>query len=559
MRQTQKETIQAALALILGPDTAQHLRLRATQKLTRQGPDILPLLLNTLNKYPEITMPAWPWWPPQYEHCSRLLYHLCKEAQIELADLLEHPIVQQPIGPVLWISILEAMEHYAKKYDESLLQQSLTTPWTTVRYATIMQLVTQSDAMPLSPAIHTILHDYLADYQAFPVRLAAAYALVRNGDENGHRVLISLMDESTPTEVYKAVLFILATEEPISFPHSLQEQLIPLLLHALYHPDTDIVQYASHALSKVAQISILPKLLAILETAHVPTQIAVLTTLEELAHQKNMRQAIRQRNIPAHILSCCQSANPELRHQACYALAACGGEYAVAALGTLVLNPHHPAHLEAIESLRQLQGVLHAPLRESVVRWLLHALQSSLEEVQVTVLDTLTTLLWQAYNQQRTQARFAIEREILSDGTALHLFDAPGAWVRQQAAELLILLEHCGANAHHLSILLEHGLLNDSDNGVRTCIAYRSGQLMTHWAIPGLIQTLLDTDEKVAKTALHALIRMVTPEEIIILAAIAELSACSPETHPVVLEARLFLKKWRKAHTNTDDPRLQSS
>ena len=155
-----------------------------------------------------------------------------------------------------------------------------------------------------------------------------------------------------------------------------------------------------------------------------------------------MRQAIRQRNIPAHILSFCQSSNPELRHQACYTLASCGGDYAVAALGTLVLNPHHPCHLEAIESLRQLQGVLRAPRRESVVRWLLHALLSPLEEVQVTVLSTLTALLWQAHNQQRIQARYAIEREILSDGTVLQLLYAPGAWVRQQAAELLMLLEN---------------------------------------------------------------------------------------------------------------------
>ena len=125
MRQTQKETIQAAMALVLGSDTAQHLRVRAAQKLARQGLAILPLLLNTLNKYPEITMPAWPWWPPQYEQCSRLLHHLCKEAQLEPTELLQHPAVQQPIGPVLWISILEATEHNAKKNDESLLIQGL--------------------------------------------------------------------------------------------------------------------------------------------------------------------------------------------------------------------------------------------------------------------------------------------------------------------------------------------------------------------------------------------------------------------------------------------------
>jgi hypothetical protein len=371
---------------------------------------------------------------------------------------------------------------------------------------------------------------------------------MRSNDVNGYEVLIRLLDESIPVEARKAVLFILATEPLLPFPSPQQEYLIPLLLNALHHPDTDIVQYASHTLSKVAQASTLPKLLDHLETAHVPAQIALLVTLEELAHQKKMRQAIRQRNIPAHILSFCQSPNPDLRHQACYTLAACGGEYAVAALGTLVLNPHHPCHLEAIESLRQLQGVFRTPLRESIVRWLLHALLSSSEEVQVTVLSTLTALLWQAYKEQRIQARHAIEREILSDGTVLQLLYAPGAWVRQQAAELLILLEQASNSVQQLPRFLEHTLLNDSDSRVRAGIAYTSGQLMARWAIPGLIQTLLDADEEVAQTALQALIRMVTPEEVIILAAIAEIAACSREEYSVAKDAHLFLKRWRREH-----------
>ena len=75
---------------------------------------------------------------------------------------------------------------------------------------------------------------------------------------------------------------------------------------------------------------------------------------------------------------------------------------------------------------------------------------------------------------------------------------------------------------------------------------------MARWAIPGLLQTLLDTDEQVAQTALHALIRMVTPEEPIILAAIAELAVCSHDIRPVAQEARLFLKKWRKDHQESE-------
>ena len=81
----------------------------------------------------------------------------------------------------------------------------------------------QSSHTPLQPATRAILNDHLGDNEVFPVRLAAAYALIRSRDENGHEVLIRLMDESVPLEVHKAVLFILATEPPIHFPYPQQE------------------------------------------------------------------------------------------------------------------------------------------------------------------------------------------------------------------------------------------------------------------------------------------------------------------------------------------------
>ena len=50
--------MQAALALILGPETEYQTRVRATRRLMKQGSAILPLVLNTLSKYPEITDPS---------------------------------------------------------------------------------------------------------------------------------------------------------------------------------------------------------------------------------------------------------------------------------------------------------------------------------------------------------------------------------------------------------------------------------------------------------------------------------------------------------------------
>jgi HEAT repeat protein len=560
LRNTQKETIQAALALILGPDTAPRLRTRAVRKLACQGPDILPLFLGTLNNYPEITTPAWPWWPPQYEYCSHLLVHLCQEAHIHPATLLEHPTVQQPIGPVLWISILEASKQLPGAQYEQLLLQGLNMPWQTVRYAIATALVVQSDQGPLQPETLVTLKDLLNNHEAFPLRLTAAYALVRNGDKQGYHVLLAMLDEQIPTEMRKATLFILATEPPIHFPARLREHLMTRLLQALHHTDPDIVQYAACSLSKIAQTTTLPKLIRHLESTYTTVQIAILTILEELSHQKSFRQSIRQRNIPAHILPFCQSPDPQLRRQACYTLASCGGEYAAAALGTLVLDPHHPAHLEAIECLRQLYAVFRAPLRERVIRWLLYALQSPLQEVQVTVLDTLISLLWQVHAHQNPQVGSAMASELLSSDHIPHLFHSPSAWIRRQTSELLMLLtgKNClldGKERRELMSQLEYALLSDENKGVRTCIAHTAGQIQARWLIPTLLQTLHNADKQVAQVSFQALLQMITPDDVTILTIMTALA----ETTSGSIEARILLKKWQQLHRQAERSTLHDS
>ena len=59
-----QEAILAALALLLGPETDYHVRMRAVRQLSRQGEQVLPLLLRSLNELPELNSPPWPWWPP---------------------------------------------------------------------------------------------------------------------------------------------------------------------------------------------------------------------------------------------------------------------------------------------------------------------------------------------------------------------------------------------------------------------------------------------------------------------------------------------------------------
>src|SRR5690242_12526783 len=83
-REGQPPTVQEALALLLAPDTEYHTRVQVTRRLARCGPSILPLVLSKLSNAQEILKPAWPWWPPQYEHCSRLLANLSQKTHLRL-------------------------------------------------------------------------------------------------------------------------------------------------------------------------------------------------------------------------------------------------------------------------------------------------------------------------------------------------------------------------------------------------------------------------------------------------------------------------------------------
>ena len=130
----------------------------------------------------------------------------------------------------------------------------------------------------------------------------------------------------------------------------------------------------------------------------------------------------------------------EVRRQACYTLAAFGGTYAAAVLGTTLLNNDHPAQLAAIEGLRQLHGVLRAPTCTDVVRWLLYALHQEQAEMQITALDSLSHLLWQAQRHRQQRAFYTISAEVLHDGMASQLLNSSNAWVRQKAEEVVNLL-----------------------------------------------------------------------------------------------------------------------
>ncbi len=558
MRHIQRESIHAALALLLGPETTYALRLRATRRLARQGPDVLPMLLQTLNHYPEILSPGWPWRPPQYEQCSRLLLHLSQSARVSLAAMMQPPLLTESAGPVLWICVLAATSLVPHSDYEALLCTGLETPWITVRGEAAQALAIRASKTALHQATLISLQAHQGTEEAYPVRLTVAHALLNSNEPLGLATLMQCMDSQTPLAIRRAAAFILATELPKQFSFSQHEQLTTLLLRSLSNTDNELAQQAAHALGKIAVPATLPALAAQLASVRPQTQIIALTVLEEITPRQPMRQAMHQLQIPAQILPLLTSAHAELRQQASYTLAACGGEYVAAALGTIVLNKDHPGYLEAIESLRQLPDALCVPLRDHVVRWLLSALSSQQERAQVAALDSLAYLLWQAHMQNQQHALQTMCQEITHGETTTYLFTAESARVRQRTVALLPLLSICGID--DLRPQFCHILLTDNNGKVRASMARVYGQLAARWAIPDLLQALLDDDEQVALTALSALGLVATMDDAIAVYVVTELTCYQNTRNPAARmladEARRILKLWQQPEKGSEEKQL---
>ncbi|MHB8597128.1 MAG: hypothetical protein ACYDER_09980 [Ktedonobacteraceae bacterium] len=550
-----RESTLAALVLLLGPETDEVTRKRATHRLAKLGMTSLPLILTTLNQYPEITTPSWPHWPPQYEQCYHLLVQLCQQTHHSLETLLQHPMLTHPIGPVLWISAIEATHLLPSPDHEALIREGLTTPWATVRYAAAMALVNLAGIVRLHATTIQALYTCTGETETIPVRLTSAFALMRGNDGMGFLALMRLIESNIPEEARKACIFLLATDPPRYLTSQQQERLTQLLLATLQDKNGEIALHAAHALSTIAQPSILPSLYTLLKLPRPQSQIAALTTLEELASRPTMRRSILQSTLPSQINVLLHAEIAEVRRQASYTLAACGGVYATTVLGTTLLDKEHPGHKEATEAIRLLHNALHAPTRTRVTDWLLEALyhaqefahddDKEQEELQITALDSLAFLAWQARTRSRRQALMEISLEVFRNDLPLWLLSSQSAWVRQRTIELLGLLIH---HPQPVQRQLLHILSMDEDSSVRACCAYTLGQMAARFAIPDLLFSLLDLDTSVAETALHTLCRIATAEDAIVVAAIQELAlyGCTTKQKKERLAsiAQKQLKQW---------------
>ncbi len=548
--QQQKQMLMA-IVLLLGTDTDYHRRMRASQQLAKAGPEILPLLLHTLHTYPEIVIPAWPWWPPQYEQIGRLLIQLSQSARVSLAELLCVPYLTQPPGPVLWTSVVEAMGLLPYKEYEPLLREGLEAPWWTVRYAAATAIANRAGHISLCAETRQVLYQHQHSDPEIPVRLVASCALLRCGDSSGLETLTQFLASTTSLAVRKATLFILATELSVPLDPEQKQLLTELLLRALQDTDRQIALHAARALHSVANPSALSELNRLLDNPYPHTRTAALIAIEELASRKTMRYAIQQQLIPKHIASLLRTEEAEIRRQACYTLATLGGEYATAVLGTIILDDLHPANLEAIEALRLLPEVRQPLILGRIMRWLLHSLAQPVEMVQICALNSLSYLIWQARLQQRRAVLRTICEELQQSGNIFQLLDSASAWVRQRTVELLNLLD---SQLYDQRITLLEMLHHDIDTGVRACIAYTLGQAAALWAIPDLLKSLLDSDECVAETALNALGAMPLLDDSLIIYAIKELAAyhlpldALSERQHLTHAARVWLKKRKRGH-----------
>ncbi|MBO0781541.1 MAG: HEAT repeat domain-containing protein, partial [Ktedonobacteraceae bacterium] len=387
--------------------------------------------------------------------------------------------------------------------------------------------------------------------EALPVRLTAAYTLLSCRKAAGLETLLQFLDAREEEEARKAAVYMFATELPFQITEAQREQLSLCLLQLLRDTNPDIAMHAAHALSKIAWPTLMMPLSQMLGEKEVPVQVAVLICMEEIARRDSMRDELQQSGLPTRILPLLRSETVEVRRQASYTLAACGGEYALAALGTILLRQDHPGRLEAIESLRLVRGALRPPTRIKILRWLLQLLNSTEEITQVTALDSLAYLLWQASTRGRKRSWYELGDELLSDGTITELLYHASAWVRQRAVELFRLLGQRVAEHPEVYQRLQQLLQYDEDSGVRASVAYTFGQLGTRQAVAALLRALIDVDRHVALTALNALEATSTPDDTIIVFALKELTRYGlkgdQDGEQLIQKAEEILKKWRRS------------
>ena len=367
-----------------------------------------------------------------------------------------------------------------------------------------------------------------------------------------------LIESNIPEEARKACIFLLATDPPRYLTAIQQDRLTQLLLATLQDQNGEIALLAAHALRTVALPSILPVLCSLLNISRPQLQIVALTAIEEFASRPALRRAILQSTLPSQTNVLLRSEIAEVRRQASYTLAACGGIYATTTLGTALLNREHPGHKEATEAIRLLRDALHTPMRTRVTDWLLQSLHTAQvdahsddkeqEELQIIALDSLAFLAWQAQKRSRKQALIEISLEVFRDDLPLRLLSSQSAWVRQRTIELSgLLIQHPQSVQSQLLYILHM----DEDSGVRACCAYTLGQLAAQFAIsaiPDLLFSLLDPDGAVAETALHSLCRIATSADCIVVAALRELTlyGCATQQRKDRLPsiAQKKLKQW---------------
>jgi HEAT repeat protein len=518
----QREQILAAIILLLGSETGYRKRLQAAQFLADSGPTVLPLLLRMLHHSPAITMPIWPWWPPQYEQVGRLLLQLSQAARISLADLLQVPSLSQPPGPVLWTGVMEAIRLVPHAEYEPLVLAGLEAPWWTVRYAAATAVATRAGHLSPGQQVRQALSRRQHSDPETPVRLAASCALLRCADGSGLDMLIQFLEQPVPPEVRKAATFLLATELIAPPGAPLRHRLQRPLLQALQDSDPQVTLYAARALCSIADTGTLPALEPLLDHPCTHVRLATLTALEELAGRKTMRHAMQRRLLAQRIASFLHTPESEVRRQSCYTLATLGGEYAAAVLGTTVQDDLHPAHLEAIEALRLLPEVHCTPVLAQVTRWLLHALGRTGELARVCALDSLSYIVWQAHTRQRSLVLRTIGTELGHSGCVLHLLTCASARVRQRTVELLTRLGSAEEVPRATLLTMLH---SDCDSGVRSSIARMLGQTGALWALPDLLAATQDCDEQVAEAVLGALGALPLFDDTLLICAFKELAA----------------------------------
>ncbi len=183
------------------------------------------------------------------------------------------------------------------------------------------------------------------------------------------------------------------------------------------------------------------------------------------------------------------------------------------------------------------------------MRWLLQAMCEGNEVGQIQALESFIFLLWQAREHKSNAQWRNMSKELLQHESIQQVLRSPNASIRRRAIKMLAFCDRSLNSTFALHSLLLCMLRTDKDQHIRVGIVVLCKTMRARWALPDLLQALLDPDVHVAHAIIASLETIATEKDAAVICALSELAhfhtAVDPARAMLAHKALLLLQKWQ--------------